>query len=168
MSGIGVQKIAIIEYYDSLIRQLDIYVEETFEKMNNFDLIVNNQINNLKNEDSEEIDFSYKSLFDVNQANYNGNFKYDIKMVDIMFTGSKKVDYFNWVRHRSINELKRVQKNSLETLRIHQPSCGFCFLLKINKNSQFYLEFEVVTIILDFKVELDQKDLNFLEYNLIK
>lgn len=220
--GVGAKKMAIINYYESLLNKMDAYVEKSIEKISpndqinrqtsittsrrssssssSSDLSNNNNHNTNNNHhhhhhhpnqpcNFKEIVYNRK-LFSDYVSQYNMDFKHSEEdettgIQSPKFKIMKKVAYFNWVRERATNELKRVQKSSLEALRLQQQqqqvttssktplslsdaietTTNYCAVV-VKLKSAFSLIFEMLTLVLDFKLDLNLADVEVLEYYL--
>jgi translation elongation factor EF-G len=177
-TGLGAKKIEIINYYDRLISDMDTYVEESIKKMSPNEPMIN-QTNLVKHEFIEpefeelnEYDDISQGVFNKNQNKpfeYNFETKCDIeKLEPIKY--KNKIDYFNAVRERSIEEIKRIQKANVEKLNTkvvisNKPNDESCCLVNVDS---FFLsesiEFRMITLIFDFDLMLNEQDVQNLGY----
>jgi hypothetical protein len=174
-TGIGAKKIEIINYYDRLISDMDIYVEESIKEMSPSDEPIIEETNLVKPEVEPEFgrlneyDDISQGIFNKNQNKpfeYKFEMKCDVQNIEpIKYTN--KIDYFNAVRKRSIEVIKRIQKANVEklntkvvkTINPQEPNDESCCL--VNIGSYFLSEsikFRLLTLIFDFDFMLNEQD----------
>ena len=93
-------KLLIVDYYDSLIQKIDIYIEQLLEKYDKNDLL------------PDPIYYSYSVL--KNNLDCNNNRNTEIPS-DEIGKGAKIVDYLEVVRDKSIEEIKKAQQANLQS-----------------------------------------------------
>ena len=162
-------KLLIVDYYDSIISQIDIYIEELLEKYNEDDVLKKNR----KEKDSFKLDTSINPY----KIEYQNELKINIT------PGSTKVhDYLNQVRSKAIEEIKKAKDENLERYEINKEKYKydrnnltvetfqemknelfkekFCFLLKVNNNSN---KSKLYTIVTDFYLDYyERQEILFL------
>lgn len=173
-------KIVIINYYDSLISDLDIYVEEflkslEIEKSSGGEDDALLGIENKRQSDSNESDNENDNLvdysFDQNQIvnlfeKYNDEYVYEDNVEEDISKITSKRDYFNLIRSKAIAEIRKIQKYNLDSLKIDSSSNWaredlfgnkYCFLIKM-ESFQYDLNFKMLTIVVDFYLDQDECD----------
>lgn len=140
-------KIVIIDYYDDLIAQLEVYAEEMLEMIKDDECF-----NNIGEQQSVEISENYSEKS-------NGSIL--IK------------EFVNSERMRAINEIKRIQKERLEELKLGKTKptsiCEalfgdnqFGFLVNIPQlNVTKQMKFKILVVVIDFY--LDKSDIKLIE-----
>lgn len=123
-------KLIILDYYDSIIRDIDIYAEKKLEKCNETDMVEIENNTNSEQTDVEVIQSSYATNTNTNDAesdseienygleNYLDSYmeKYNYEVVNqpkSIQSRIKASDYINELRDEMIDELKKAQKNAL-------------------------------------------------------
>ena len=168
-------KIEIINHFDSLINRVDIDIEKSLEKYNEEQVL--SQLNYL--------DIGFKSLYTCcNPIEFN-KIHYLYETVDEWPESTKVVDYLNQIRKRTIDELTKAQKDTLEYYKqnysefksnenkideirseIFKEKFYFQILYKPNVSEYsrtwiFNWIFNLFTFVTDFYISSD--DINFLE-----
>lgn len=176
-------KLLIVDYYDSVISDIDIITEELFEKYNEdevFKIESNNNNSGLEQRSEIEKFFENEKLIDP----YSDEYKYDTDL-KITLESGKIHDYLNLVRLKAIEEVKNVRDENLEHYELNKAEYKynrndltaekveeirrelfkekFCFLLRIDDIlKETELKFKCVIVITDFY--LDTYD----QYKLLK
>jgi hypothetical protein len=177
-------KMLIIDHYDSMIRQLDIFTEELLDKCEEKDLeniMPKDDFKYKENDDSK----SRSNDIDEFEDPYSEKYKYDmnkIVRIDGVPPGTTRFrDYIELVRTKSIEELKKAQQETLDSYEINKSlykydretltdekveemrknlfKDKFCFTLQINIDSN--KKFKQITVFTDFY--LNQEDLTHLK-----
>lgn len=192
MNGFISPRLFIIDYYDELIKNIDIYTEEELEKYQDNDLLSDNNTENIlipKSDDNIET-YGVDSRLDP----YSDEYSYNIQLNYEKDSITK--DYLNDVRLKAINALKLSQDENLKyynsnksIIKTSQTQMNekeinqlksklfankFCFLLDINeykvyktKSSKKYTTnqsiFKLYTIITDFY--LNEKNIEEIKYD---
>ena len=148
-------KMLIIDHYDSMIRQLDIFTEELIEKSDEKDLV---------------------DLLPKDDENMTG--------LDGVTPGTTRFrDYLELVRSKSIEELKKAQQETLDSYEMNKSlykydretltdekveemrknlfKDKFCFLLHFGYDNRTKCALKYATIITNFY--LDENDLDLLK-----
>ena len=105
-------KIEIINHFDSLINRVDIDIEQSLEKYN-------------QEQDLSQIDYSREIYIDLSFQNfymscYESREKVNrYETVDEWPESTKVVDYLNQIRNRTIEELTKAQKDTLEYYKLN-------------------------------------------------
>ena len=172
MANLSSPKLEIINHFDNLINRVDIDIEKSIEKYK--DQFIGNlkcfqaKDRNVKN--ASEIDLEY---FDSNESSENSNCEEVTKWSE----STKVIDYLNQVREKTIDELRKAQKDSLDYLKSNSCDSNhikeskdieemrnrlfadkFYFQMHFNQNSWV---FNLFTIVADFY--LSPTDINYLE-----
>ena len=180
----------IVDYYDSLISDIDIFTEEILEKYSENDVLpdepkvdLNDRFNNEKTFKDIEND-KYHKFFEIDSIidPYRDEYKFD-KVPTNFIPGSTKLhDYVNQIRLKSIEEIKIVREENLQQYENNKDKfkCNrndlspakveemrrelfkekFCFLLRIDNIFDVKIPIKYITIITDFY--LDSLSRNYL------
>ena len=168
-------KLFIVDYYDSLISEIDIYTEELLEKYNENDLLEENP----KEKDS------FENATSINQ--YKIEYKNEL-MIKVTPGSTKIHEYLNEVRSKAIEEINKVKHENLERLEMNKDKYKydrsdmtiekvgemkkelfkekFCFLIKVNncvlecQKSNTEL-FKLHLIVTDFYLEHYDRQVSF-------
>jgi hypothetical protein len=152
----------IIDYYDDLINQLDIYAEESLEKISNTDESIDDNIPPIsiwfKIERDPDL---YKSIEKRFDDPYHIRFKHSLPIKCAQNVLLK--DFVHSERIKAINVIKEIQKERLEEVKLAavKPTTReealfgkkFAFLLKIDNTSA---KFKLLTLIADFYLDENQ------------
>ena len=153
-------KLLIVDYYDSLINEIDIYTEEILKKYTENDVLPDEPKVNLNDRFNNEKTFKvivndkYHKFFEIDSIidPYKEEYKYNNDPIDVK---SKKLhDYVNQIRSKSIEEINKVREENLQQYEINRDKYKydrndlspakveemrrelfkekFCFLLKID------------------------------------
>ena len=169
-------KIEIINYFDNLINRIDIEIDETIEKHKEDQVLGNLKCFPIEQryiKDNSGMDLKYIESNETSKAN-------KCESAIEWSESTKVVDYLNQVRQRTIEELRKGQKESLEYLKSKSADLN---QLKESKDAEeirsrlfadkFYFQvfyklkftepwvFNLFTIVADFY--LSPTDINFLE-----
>ena len=112
MNGFISPRLFIIDYYDELIKNIDIYTEEELEKYQDNDLLSYNNTEDIlvpKSDDTIET-YGVDSRLDP----YSDEYSYDIQINYEKDSITKTKDYLNDVRLKAINALKLSQDENLK------------------------------------------------------
>ena len=169
-------KIEIINYFDGLINQVDIDIDESLEKYKE-----NQVLGDMKcfKYSKQDIRFNkYLKTFESTENNKN-----EYLTEDLWSESTKVVDYLNQFRMRTIVELRKAQEESLEYYKLN--SSRFSYFKEINDDEKieefkrqlfsekFYFQvhlrkkdykpwiFNLFTFVTDFY--MSQSDINKLE-----
>ena len=170
-------KTEIINHFDGLIHQIDIDIEESIKNYKENQILGELECFPVENRTVGNI--FKKENFDSNELAKNNKFE----RVNEWSESTKVSDYLNQVRQRTIEELRKVQEDSLECLksrssnldqikeskdaeemkcRLFADKFYFQVLFKPYKNEiQISWVYNLYTIVLDFY--LSPLDINFLE-----
>lgn len=152
-------KIVIIDYYDDLISQVDIYAEEYLEKLKK---LAKNDFDGTKHKKCEDVVYDLNYQPDEKRVNKEDSFIINENINDYVYSE----------RMKAIGVIKEIQKKRLEELKSSQiqPTSvedalfgkQFCFLLKIkDENKNLNMKFRLLTLVVDFY--LDKLQINKLE-----
>lgn len=111
-------KIVIINYFDELIKQVDIDIEKSIEKLREDQLLVELRYYRIKNRTLIFNDDFYFKYVDSSQTN-NAQCEEDIKWS----ASTKVIDNLNQIRQKTIDQLIKAQEECLEYLK--SKSCDF-------------------------------------------
>lgn len=109
-------KVSIINYYDHLINQIDLYTEKLLEKIDDdallrepeaYQLGIADCIGDIEAKIMEKLNLNYKRNYDQN------DFEMHQVTIDAVAGQTKIRDYVNMVRERAISEVRLVQEQSL-------------------------------------------------------
>jgi hypothetical protein len=163
-------KIIIIDYYDDLISRLDIYAEETLENVKENEY-VNVKVFENEEQNKEAIDNRYNSVKEQFKDPYSDEYTFDDAIESRK--GVLLKDFVHLERMKAINEIKKIQKDRLEELKLSKmrPTSveealfggnKFCFLINIEKCIKGKkTNFKMMTIIVDFY--LDKANIELVE-----
>ena len=163
-------KMLIVDYYDDLIRDIDIYTEELLQKYSQDDLLTIAK--------PEKLDFCDEFVFFKNP--YRIEYENDLK-INVTQGSTKIHEYLNLVRSKAIEEINKAKEENLQRYEINKLrnkidgteekleemrrelfEKKFCFLLRIDYDYIFNEEnnnlFKLHTIVTDFY--LDQYERN--------
>lgn len=182
MENFKTPKLLITDHYDSVIRQVDILIEELLEKYNENELMSeeNNWSSARENllSNSDDNCYNIEGYIDPYQTS---EYKYDMsKMIQLIPKTNRMRDYLDLVRWKFIDELKKAEKENLSSYESNKllynynrkdltdekvdKMCRnlfkdkFCFLLQVKgANNCLSDNFLIIT---DFY--LDKSDLTFL------
>lgn len=167
-------KMLIVDYYDDLIRDIDIYTEELLEKYSEDDLLTIEA-----KPKPQKLDLSDEFVFFKNP--YKIEYKNDL-MINVTQGSTKIHEYLNLVRSKAIEEINKAKDENLQRYEIKKDKYKidradltekkveemrkelfeekFCFLVRIDnifyeKNNNL---FKLYTIVTDFY--LDQYERN--------
>ena len=176
MENFKTPKLLITDHYDKLIQQVDIYIEELLEKYNENDLLP---------EDNEEIsllEHTSNDFYDKDEYKdpYESKYEYEMSKLDVTPGATRIRDYLELIRSKSIEELKKAEKETLDSYEINKLlykydrvnltvdrveemkrnifKDKFCFMLQFNKPDIRLLKNYL--IIIDFYI--DNEDFNFI------
>lgn len=166
-------KILIIDYCDELVRQIDIYTEQTLERINDNDVIVP------KEREKQAVDPRNfcQSEEDSFADPFNDKYEYTDSRV-LPISGTKVKDYVNNVRLRAIEEVDKFLVQSLEYYEANKSRINeavelneadlfanrFVFTLNFENMEDIddSMPFKMALIISDFF--LNHSDLDLLKY----
>ena len=164
-------KMLIVDYYDDLIRDIDIYTEELLEKYSQDDLLTIEA-----KPRPEKLDFCDEFVFFKNP--YRIEYENDLK-INVTQGSTKIHEYLNLVRSKAIEEINKAKEENLQRYEINKErnkidrteekveemkkelfEKKFCFLLRIDYifNERNNNLFKLYTIVTDFY--LDQYERN--------
>lgn len=126
-------KVILLEYYDSLIRQIDIYTEELLENYSELDLLEDfyvdesklSQVNRLpphyEIRTSSCIDtYEISSFLDPYSKDYEYGPVYQDRNVGVKLGQTRIIDYLNSIRDVMIDELQRAQDYNMQWLKLNR------------------------------------------------
>ena len=121
-------KIEIINYFDELIHQVDIDIEESLKKYKKNQVLGDIECfkNEKRNEKRQVKIYHIVSLFE--------SLEKDNQTVELWSESTKVIDYLNQIRMRAIEELRKAQEETLEYYK-HNPS-RFNYLKEINDENK--------------------------------
>jgi hypothetical protein len=185
-------KQVIIDYYDDLIAQVDIYAEETLKNVKIDEYVNDNYgqdefMDNVESDDSSEL--FYQPVENRFKDPYSDKYTFD-ELIEESKSGLLLNDFVHSERMKAINEIKKLQKDRLEELKLAntKPTTTeevlfggnkFCFLVKIDKYKSSVAKrfvfakidksdvgekmiFKLLAVVVDFY--LDKEDIEIVEY----
>lgn len=152
-------KKVVIDYYDDLIAELDIYAEEVLKKLA-YDEYLDWEENDLK---ADEPDLYYQSIEKQFEDPYNDTYKFD----DTVDNNTKYITikgFINSERMKAIEMIKKLQKERLDELKFTKivPTTDkealfgkrFGFLINVDDFDsgwkKLQIKFRLITVIVDF------------------
>jgi hypothetical protein len=110
-------KMLIVDYYDSLIRNVDIYIEELLEKYNETDLLPTI----LKNRNLVPCPDTYDNI-DGFKDPYSSKYEYGemVSVVNVTPEVTRTRDYLELVRAKTIEEIKKAQEENLQSYELNK------------------------------------------------
>lgn len=186
-------KLLIVDYYDSLISEIDIYTEQLLEKYTENDLLPNeikrdNMI--MKYPTNQKSDFENKDFFEIESMvdPYKEFYRFEKKQTNVTPESTKVRDYLNLVRSKSIEEINKVKEENLSRYDLNKDKYKYnrneltteivedmkrelfkdryCFQLRIDRlffTSVGSLPFQILTIVTDFYIDPDKISLSLIE-----
>jgi hypothetical protein len=167
-------KILIIDYCDELVRQIDIYTEQTLERTNDNDVIVLPKEREKQAVDARNFCHSEEDSF---AEPFNDKYEYSDSRV-LPISGTKVSDYVNNVRLKAIEEINKFLAQSLEYYEANKSRINeavelneadlfanrFVFTLNFENMEDIddSMPFKMALIISDFFI--NQSDLDLLKY----
>ena len=107
-------KIEIINYFDELINQVDIEIEETIKSYNE-----NQTLDNVKclekQERTAKVEKAYYKIIKLFKSQQTNRFQ----TVYLWSESTKVVDYLSQIRMRTIEELRKAQEEALEYYKLN-------------------------------------------------
>ena len=159
-------KIELINYFDNLINRVDIDIEKCLKKYKEDELL------------EKKVEFSCYPTFEI--CFFDLLQEKEEETVNLWSEKTKVVDYLNQVRMRTIEELRKEQKdrveNSSQFKYLRVPITGkkkkeelknqlfadkFCFQVKITKKKYENCYFNLFTFVTDFY--MSQYDIDLLQ-----
>ena len=106
-------KIEIINHFDNLIHQIDIDIDQTIEKYKENQIL--GELSCLSIEKKNSLSFYLVKIeyFDSNESSHKNN----VETMNKWSESTKVIDYLNQVREKTIDELRKAQKDSLDYLK---------------------------------------------------
>jgi hypothetical protein len=171
-------KLVIIDYYDDLISRLEIYAEETLEKMknnNNNNEHLSDDIGIVAEEIEQDLGLSHFSIDKRFEDPFSDKYKFDEPVKS--YKGILVKNFVHSERMKAINELKQMQKNRLEELKMTQTRptsteealfgagrSKFGFLVNIGEETKVgkKMKFRLLAVVVDFYLE--KADINRIQY----
>ena len=174
----------IVDYYDSLISDIDIFTEEILEKYTENDVLPDEPIVDLNDRFNNEINLKEvenRTFFEIDSIidPYREEYRFDKVPINFIPGSTKLHDYVNQIRSKSIEEIKIVREENLQYYEINKDKFKsnrkdlsaakveemkrelfkdkFCFLLRIDNIFDVKIPIKYITIITDFY--LDHLDL---------
>jgi hypothetical protein len=165
-------KQVVIEYYDDLIAQMDVHAEEQIEKFKNdneFNVYENKKV--LKQTlDTYNYEEFFQQIFEKLKDPYRTQYRFENEEPLVTPLPDKTFhDFVHAERMRGINEMKLLQKNRLEEIKlaktkptsIEEALFGgnkFGFLLEINESKfvETRMKFRLMAVVVDFYLDKDQ------------
>ena len=169
-------KLLIVDYYDSLINDIDIYTEELLDEYSQNDILPFKPKIETCN---TNIDTKNRNFFEIDSLlnPYTADYKNDMS-IELTPGRTKIHDYLNKVRSKSIEEIKKVREENLQRYDLNKKKLKydrndlkledlrrelfkekFCFVLKIYNryNKPIEILFEMFTIVTDFYLEYNDR-----------
>lgn len=160
----------ILEYFDSLISQIDIYTEKRIIKCKNQTLPNKTSIDNCQKQTEKTFDNTYRSqAYTIDRSDFSHTSK-----------STQVVDYLNEVRQKAVDEINRLKNETFDFNNANKEKFSatnfksqlfakkYCFLVNIerirsgnnfvNRNSSL---FKLYTLITDFY--LSESDIEYLQ-----
>jgi hypothetical protein len=160
-------KIVIIDYYDDLISQVDIYAEETLEKTADYEYIVN--IEQKEEDNYEDYGLFHDPIDKRFDDPYTDKYKFDESLKVKSQRSMLVKDFVHSERMKAINEFKQLQKDRLEELKLSKtrPTTveealfggnKFGFLIKFAEESSFGIlrKFRLFAVVVDFYLDKNE------------
>ena len=163
-------KLLIVDYYDDLIRDIDIYTEEQLAKYSQDDLLPIES--NPEYPSSVEIE----GLKDPYKIEYKNESE-----INVTPGWTKIIDYLNLVRSKAIEEINKAKEENLERYELNKSKYKydrnnmsdenleemkrelfkekFCFLIRFEKFESESTKFELVTVVTDFYLDHNERHL---------
>jgi hypothetical protein len=155
-------KIVIIDHYDDLIARLDVYAEETLEKLKGDEYINDYE----KKEEYSYVEefFNFDQIFERDQN--SDKYTFDDPIQSQRYILLK--DFVHSERMKAINEIKQIQKDRLEELKLAKTrpttveealygANKFGFLVNIEESKVgMSKKFKLQTILIDFYLDKEQ------------
>lgn len=155
----------VIDYYDDLISQVDIYAEDCLKKISDDDYLIEAQDDNFQ--DLEDSTNSYYQRIEKQfEDPYSDEYKFNEEQQPLSRCNDKVLvkDFVHSQRMKAINEIKRMQKERLEELKTmkNKPnsteealfSHKFCFIVNLDeKKFLVKVKFKLLTLVVDFYLE---------------
>lgn len=173
-------KQVLIEYYDDLIAQLDIQAESTLDKFKDDEDFIKGQNQKILDQEQNVVKISDNSFdeddffqqeYELETLNDPSIFKYsfvDEPVVKNAHDGMLFQDFVHAERMRGINEIKQLQKDRLEELKLAKikPTSfdealfggnKFGFLVEINESLfvEMRIKFRLLVVVIDFFIDMD-------------
>lgn len=155
----------VIDYYDDLICQVEIYAEKCLKRLKDDTSLMSVKEDDFVNPD--ESNLFYKSIERQFDDPYSGVYKFEPEAIIC----NEKVlikDFMNSQKVKVIGELKELQRQRLEEIEKATKNApksveealfsnNFSFLIKLERQRHVKLKFKLLTLILDFY--LDEKNI---------
>ena len=167
-------KLIILDYYDSIIRDIDIYAEKKLEKCNETDMVeIENNTSeqtevdviqsscatntNSESSDSEIENYGLENYLDsyMEKYNYEG-----ISQPKSIPNRIKASDYINEIRDEMIDELKKAQKNALIYYESIKSNVNIKSISDLQERNERVREL-VLTKQSAFVIRIDKKQADF-------
>ena len=159
-------KIEIINYFDELINQVDIDIDESIKKYNKYQTMADLNLNNLKAK-CIKLKNRFNNYVKIIESTENDNDDENQTMdtVELWSESTKVVDYLNQVRMRTIDELRIAQKESLEYYKLN--SSRFSYLKEIKAEDKIEeFKSQLFSEKFYFQIRLSSVDYKPLIFNL--
>lgn len=172
-------KLIILDYYDSIIRDIDIYAEKKLEKCKETDMV---EIENNTNEqtdvdviqssyatnthdaewsDSEIENYGLENYLDSYMEKYNYDYEGTTNnQTKSMPNRIKASDYINEIRDEMIDELKKAQKNALIYYESIKSNVNIKSISDLQERNELVREL-VLTKQSAFIIRIDNKQADF-------
>jgi hypothetical protein len=162
-------KIVIIDYYDDLISQVDICAEETLEKTQDDEYIVINI--EQKEENNEDYGLFQHPIDKRFNDPYTDKYKFDDPLKVESHRGMLVKEFVHSERMKAINELKQLQKERLDELKLSKTKPTtveealfggnkFGFLIKFDKKSNYFsgrlMRYRLAAVVVDFYLDKNE------------
>ena len=107
-------KIEIVNYYDELIHQVDIDIEEALKQYNEKQVL--SELKCFEFEKRRSVEKISREFFSLYKS-----FRYyhEYQTVELWSESTKVVDYLNQIRMRTIEELRKAQEESLQYYKLN-------------------------------------------------
>ena len=185
-------KLLIVDYYDSLISDIDIYTEQLLEKYTENDLLPNEIKSDewlIKLPTYRDSDFENKEFFEIESMfdPYKEFYRFEKKQANVTPESTKVRDYLNLVRSKSIEEINKVKEENLSRYDLNKDKYKYkrdelttgiiedmkrelfkdryCFQIRIDSlfAKRIFIPFQLLTIVTDFYIDSDNISLSLIE-----
>jgi hypothetical protein len=185
-------KLLIVDYYDSLISDINIYTEQLLEKYTENDLLPNEIKSDewlIKLPTYRDSDFENKEFFEIESMfdPYKEHYRFEKKQTNVTPESTKVRDYLNLVRSKSIEEINKVKEENLSRYDLNKDKYKYkrdelttgiiedmkrelfkdryCFQIRIDRLflKSVSIPFQLLTIVTDFYIDPDNISLSLIE-----